>query len=431
MAFDTPVAGLEINHTPTLGKIPQHEAAPASSSIKTLTVSCVHNEVSPTLGLIEVARVSLTAEFDSKAATPLQKLDCKKSRLQGSTPPGLLSEDDFVLRNSQCYNRMLAADEHDFHTPSQDSKEPLAVASLSNHTDHEPTASGSTQHGPGTLLLSTQCVGVEETTTPELETVGVSPSQEVDENEAKNEAHKPVQVFPIFVPKMQRKCVIIIRHGESVYNRMDSESRNWGDPKVYDAPLTARGDKQAQSLRLDLAEACAKREKQFGDALWVTSPLTRAMQTFLTACPYQSRLQRAANGANASTSAAGGHVSERPLRMVVLSTIAEHCATTGDIGRPRSTLVEEFPLLAGPLCELPEVWWFNPDPVSKPNCCKSRCFGKRETLDQLKHRVGEFSRWLQSRPEKFVVAFGHSTFWKHFSNNKIGMKNCDMMTMYF
>lgn len=104
---------------------------------------------------------------------------------------------------------------------------------------------------------------------------------------------------------------------------MDSESRNWGDPKVYDAPLTARGDKQAQSLRLDLAEACAKREKQFGDALWVTSPLTRAMQTFLTACPYQSRLQRAANGANASTSAAGGHVSERPLRMVVLRYAAQ------------------------------------------------------------------------------------------------------------
>lgn len=101
-------------------------------------------------------------------------------------------------------------------------QEPLAVASLSNHTDHEPTASGSTQHGPGTLLLSTQCVGVEETTTPELETVGVSPSQEVDENEAKNEAHKPVQVFPIFVPKMQRKCVIIIRHGES--------GTSWGCP---------------------------------------------------------------------------------------------------------------------------------------------------------------------------------------------------------
>ena len=40
---------------------------------------------------------------------------------------------------------------------------------------------------------------------------------------------------------------------------MDSESRSWSDPSVFDAPLTQRGHSQAAALREPLAKMVAKR----------------------------------------------------------------------------------------------------------------------------------------------------------------------------
>lgn len=48
--------------------------------------------------------------------------------------------------------------------------------------------------------------------------------------------------------------------------------------------------------------------------------------------------------------------------------IAEHCATSGDVGRPASQLATHFPALADQLAELPEQWWYNPNPQENPNC---------------------------------------------------------------
>jgi hypothetical protein len=50
------------------------------------------------------------------------------------------------------------------------------------------------------------------------------------------------------------------------------------------------------------------------------------------------------------------------------SLIAEHCATSGDVGQPASQLAAQFPGLAAQLAELPETWWFNPAPEEHPNC---------------------------------------------------------------
>jgi hypothetical protein len=40
----------------------------------------------------------------------------------------------------------------------------------------------------------------------------------------------------------------LVRHGESEYNRADSESRSTQDPHLYDARLTSRGREQARKL---------------------------------------------------------------------------------------------------------------------------------------------------------------------------------------
>ena len=58
-------------------------------------------------------------------------------------------------------------------------------------------------------------------------------------------------------------------------------------------------------------------------------------------------------------------------------------------------------------------------------------FNKIESVDKLRARVSEFSRWLRNRPEQVVVAFGHSTFWKYFTNNKKRMHNCEVLHMFW
>lgn len=45
----------------------------------------------------------------------------------------------------------------------------------------------------------------------------------------------------------------------AVYNKMDAESRSWGEPHCFDAPLTPRGQQQALALRDPLAKLIAKR----------------------------------------------------------------------------------------------------------------------------------------------------------------------------
>ncbi|KAF8059373.1 PMA1 [Scenedesmus sp. PABB004] len=230
-------------------------------------------------------------------------------------------------------------------------------------------------------------------------------------------------LFPIFRPKSCRKCVILVRHGESTYNRLDAHGKAWSDPTVFDAPLTARGRQQAAGAQRELARQLEK-HSALGGVLWLSSPLSRALETMLLAFPDLEQLARGQPGA-----------SRRPLvatpsahRVMVLSMIAEHCATTGDVGRPASQLTARFPALASQLGELPEQWWFNPCPVN-PNCAQKRLFGRKETLDEMRRRVSEFSRWLRATPEQVVVAFGHSTYWKYFSNSKAKMRNCEVLQL--
>lgn len=58
-------------------------------------------------------------------------------------------------------------------------------------------------------------------------------------------------------------------------------------------------------------------------------------------------------------------------------------------------------------------------------------FGRKESLDEMRRRVSEFSRWLHHVPEQVVVAFGHSTFWKYFSNSRTRMRNCEVLQLWW
>ena len=44
----------------------------------------------------------------------------------------------------------------------------------------------------------------------------------------------------------------------------------------------------------------------------------------------------------------------------------------------------------------------------------------------MQKRVDSFASWLGKRPEKLVIAFGHSTFWKEFTKAQTRMKNGEL-----
>jgi hypothetical protein len=54
---------------------------------------------------------------------------------------------------------------------------------------------------------------------------------------------------------------------------------------------------------------------------------------------------------------------------------------------------------------------------------------------RVQRRIGEFKRWLYSRPEQVIVAFGHSAFWKEFAAGfcgvkPAGMRNCEVRVLH-
>lgn len=106
------------------------------------------------------------------------------------------------------------------------------------------------------------------------------------------------RLFPIFV--RGRKVVHLVRHGQSTYNEAISGPGSWDEPNIFDAPLTKLGVRQARGLGPFLS-------KLPKDAVWVTSPLTRAMETCVHG--YKSSLEVAAaqrRKAAAMSEAAGG-----------------------------------------------------------------------------------------------------------------------------
>ena len=210
----------------------------------------------------------------------------------------------------------------------------------------------------------------------------------------------------------------LVRHGESAYNEACGRpGSSWDEPQIFDAPLTALGRSQAQALGSKLAHLLGP------SCLWVTSPLTRAIQTCV--------LARQAVAAHSPD--AWPMPSSQQAWVTVRAEATEHLATAGDVGRPPSELAREFPDLAaaGVFGTLPDVWWFSPP--SKPNCCARRIVGTNETRDQCRVRTRAFRKWIMMQTSSELVVFGHSTFFKYFMMNEglgeMRLKNGEVFTL--
>lgn len=87
-----------------------------------------------------------------------------------------------------------------------------------------------------------------------------------------------------------QKTIHIVRHGESEYNAAcAAPGSSWEEPAIFDAALTPLGHAQSVALGSELAQVVS------ADALWVTSPLTRAIQTCVLVRPRKQRTLRAAH----------------------------------------------------------------------------------------------------------------------------------------
>ncbi|KAK9807423.1 hypothetical protein WJX73_004631 [Symbiochloris irregularis] len=220
----------------------------------------------------------------------------------------------------------------------------------------------------------------------------------------------PQKLFPVFRRKAEWKTVHVIRHGESEYNAATRNQIDFADPLIYNPQLTAKGRAQSQRLKSQLAGMKLPQK-----VLWVTSPLSRAMQTMLLSCPKPDLLK----GAQANPSSNAGY------RTVVRSELSEHLMTTGDVGMPASFLRSKFPQLTGALEGLEERWWFSPC----SNDAVLRCAGCYEPRRSLVERVGQFRRWVMEQPEKTIIVYGHSTMLREFIGGDKSLRNCELFTL--
>lgn len=252
----------------------------------------------------------------------------------------------------------------------------------------------------------------------ENKTGGVTPAMALEDSCLTDTESLPNnKLFCVFLPKEARKKLYIIRHGESEYNEAISRrGTSFSDPLIFDARLTSKGRRQAASLRAQVASWNLPE-----DTVWITSPLSRAIETLLLARPTSCQDSNflldensPSNGESSSSSSLGSQ--DCPWDDVfVLSTISERVMTSGDIGRKPGDLVRCFPQFAKQFSSLPEVWWWcHPD---DPGCAYQRRVGKSEPKKSVQARVVEFKRWIQNRPEKVFVAVGHSLFWKELITN--------------
>lgn len=115
--------------------------------------------------------------------------------------------------------------------------------------------------------------------------------------------------------------MIVLRHGESEFNRHFSATRI--DPGIHDPALTEAGIAQAERAAAALA----------GTPIHsiIVSPYTRALQT---AVPLAERLG---------------------VPVVVRDLVRERFAFTCDIGSPRSVLEARWPM--HDFSALAEIWW--------------------------------------------------------------------------
>jgi broad specificity phosphatase PhoE len=153
--------------------------------------------------------------------------------------------------------------------------------------------------------------------------------------------------------------MILIRHGQTEFNRIFSQTRE--DPGIRDPDLTAAGRRQAAALATALARLPGPKPRRL-----VASPYRRALET--------AEIVAAMHG----------------LPIAVEALVAERCVFACDIGSPRAALAERWPALA--LDHLPDPWW--PQAAESEEALAERARRFREKLaGERWHEIAVVTHW--------------------------------------
>ncbi|KAF1328381.1 Phosphoglycerate mutase family protein, partial [Globisporangium splendens] len=187
------------------------------------------------------------------------------------------------------------------------------------------------------------------------------------------------------------KTLYCIRHGESTFNEWRKRSLwnfSWmwvRDPMIIDAPLSTKGNLQAQELHKLIKER--KLDEQIG--VIITSPLTRAIQTMM------------------------GGFQETNIPILYLA--------------------ESFQGLNVDFQALEPFWWLPPQkrqPASGSTAetLKSHedVLPLRETTADVDARIKELLTKLNELPETHIAIVGHSSFFKRMLGMNRKLHNCEL-----
>jgi broad specificity phosphatase PhoE len=173
--------------------------------------------------------------------------------------------------------------------------------------------------------------------------------------------------------------VYFIRHGQSEFNAVHNDGDS--DPLIFDAPLTARGRRQAEEARSLVVDLGIKQV--------ITSPLTRAIQTAL--CIFDGIA---------------------PIK--VGASHRELLLHSCDVGRPPKELQRDFPNLS--FAQLKNAWWHqgaeNEDGVAV------------EPENVFLQRINEFDRSLTQIEDRPVAIIGHGNVFRALTGRM--MENCEI-----
>ncbi|CAD7704064.1 unnamed protein product, partial [Ostreobium quekettii] len=188
-----------------------------------------------------------------------------------------------------------------------------------------------------------------------------------------------------------QKRVWLIRHAESMANA--DEDRCGQD--ICDPLLTEHGHQQALSLRKNLTETL--RNVDPSDVLWVISPLRRAVETFMRACPWQTALE------------------DNSLHVVVKSLVREKRCGNNGVGSSEAELRSDYPALSSALQDLGECWWGTT---------------LQEPKEEFEERVRTFRLWLRKQTLPVVVVVSHCGFIRQLTGFEANLKNAESVEVY-
>jgi glucosyl-3-phosphoglycerate phosphatase len=177
------------------------------------------------------------------------------------------------------------------------------------------------------------------------------------------------------------KPVLLIRHGQSTFNRFYEETGR--DPGHVDARLTDLGRDQAR----EAAEALAGEPVD----VVISSPLTRAIQT--------AEIIFGARG----------------LPIHVTCKHRERLESTCDVGRSPAELKQDYPHLV--FDHLADPWWHHEPDASGPFAT--------EPAHIFESRVAAFRDWLAAHEAERIAVVGHGTFFHALTGQ--WMRNCEVV----